>query len=107
MTVYGLYIFKCLMFLLKHREKFEPFTKEHLYNTRRQIYIFPSQNYSKTQSSVTYACIRLHNALPEAVKRITDKNKFKTCIKSFVIKLEPYSLAEYYHGVSDMSLYNM
>lgn len=94
------------MFLSKHESKFVSFSKDHVYNTRRQVYVYPVHSYTKTESSVTYACIRLYNVLPEAIKSITDKNRFKTCIKAFLINLEPYSLDDYYSTVNDMSLYN-
>lgn len=94
MTVYGLYIFECLMFLFKYRDKFIQ-RCPHKYDTRTLDIDYPIHRLKLTEKSPYYMCIKLYNKLPINVKRIVTMKNFKKVVKGMIIQVEPYSIGEY------------
>lgn len=88
LTVYGLYLFECLMFLHKNRSKF---TSENInsYNTRTLDITFPTHRLTLTEKSPTYMSIRAFNKLPNEIKSISQYKKFQIKVKNLLIQLEP------------------
>lgn len=94
MTVFGLYIYECLMFTFKNKQKFHPLG-EHPYNTRTSLLAYTVHKLTLTEKSPHYMCVRMYNQLPENIRQIDKLNVYKSAIKSFLIDLEPYSLREF------------
>ncbi|XP_045464098.1 uncharacterized protein LOC123673565 isoform X2 [Harmonia axyridis] len=93
MTIYGLYIFECLMFFFRHQVEFSS-NFGHGYNTRTTNFIYPSHRLTSTEKGTYYMCIKLYNKLPSTC-RLSSLIKFKNAIKKLLIKLEPYSLRDF------------
>lgn len=95
LTIRGLYIFKCLLFTIKHGEYF--IQNKNCNNTRRMhTYLYSLHKSSLAQNSVHNVSMRLFNALPIGYQRIYEERSFRQEILKFLIKCEPYTLAEYY-----------
>lgn len=96
LTVYGLYIFHCLMFFVKHKHLFD--TKQrHRYNTRTLDVMYPIHHLTLSEKSPYYMCIKCYNTLPVELKDIQSQKIFKRKIKLMLIELEPYSLGDYFN----------
>lgn len=93
MTVYGLYIFECLLFFFKHRSMFDS-TPSH--SNRNAHVIYPRHRLALTEKYPNYMCLKLFNCLPECMKKIESEKIFKQQIKKHLIELEPYSLKEFH-----------
>lgn len=94
MTVYAVYIYECLMFVFRNKEKFQNDT-DHEYNTRNLDIFYPQHRLTLTEKSPYYRCIKFYNKLPHSTRIIESQNGFKKAIRSLLIDLEPYSINEY------------
>lgn len=93
LTVYGLYIYECLMFFIKNRQNFR--YERHNYSTRSLNLPYPSHRLTLTEGSPYYRCIKFYNRLPDRIKSIESVDDFKRCIRGLLLKIEPYSIVEY------------
>lgn len=100
MTVYGLYIYECLMFIFKHRKDFNLYTSSHQYSTRTADLNYPIHRLTLSEKAPQYMCIKLYNKLPASIKSLLSINEFKKRLKYLLVDLEPYCLAEYLDVVS-------
>lgn len=95
LTLYGMYIFECVLFLFKNKFKFSKFIPNHPYSTRCTKYNIPKHRLTVSEQNPTYACIKLFNALPLEIRSLETLKKFKVTVLNFLIKIEPYSVAEF------------
>lgn len=95
MTVYGLYIFECLIFMFRNKCLF-PKEITHDYNTRMTDMYYPYHRLALTENFPHYMCIKLYNKLPENIKQTQQENRFKKHVKNMIVDLEPYNLSDYY-----------
>lgn len=97
LTVYALYIFECIIFLVKNQHKFEKFENLHQnYDTRSLNYNVPPHRLALTEGLPTNTCISFFNRLPARLKG--DKNNiqlFKKSLFSILLNVEPYSIKEF------------
>lgn len=91
LTIHALYIYECLMFLFKNKEKFLQDSTEHNYNTRYVNITYPKHHLTLVEKSARYMCIKLYNKLPNYIKLINMVEQFKKEIKALLIDVEPYS----------------
>lgn len=95
MTVYGLYIYECLISCFRNKETFRNLSSLY-YDTRTANIAYPAHRLTVTEKSPHYMSIRVFNKLPYNVKTINGFVNFKKCIKKLLVELEPYSLQEYF-----------
>lgn len=94
LTMTGLYILKCVLFLRKHPEIFNQFKCSS--NTRRMHpYIYPKYKLTLSQNSAQCMCLKLYNSLPRKLQKITQFKEFKNEVTAYVIQKEPYTLDEF------------
>jgi hypothetical protein len=95
-TVYGLFIYECLVFFFKYQHSiFQDTHPNHQYPTRNHIRYLPKHNLTLTENSAYYMSIKIFNSLPNNIKGIISLNNFKKAIKKLIIEAEPYSLEEF------------
>lgn len=97
MTVHGIYIYECVMFLFKNRQYFSDARTDHNYRTRLgdTCYVYPIHRLTKTEKGLYYSCLKLYNKLPLNIRSIDSSSLFRRELRCYLITLEPYSLAEY------------
>uniref|UniRef100_A0A6P7H986 Uncharacterized protein LOC114347744 n=1 Tax=Diabrotica virgifera virgifera TaxID=50390 RepID=A0A6P7H986_DIAVI len=95
LTVAGLYIYECLLFLFKNRDRFTHSEPKHSIPTRYVGLNFPIHRLVATERGPTYSCIKFFNKLPVRIKLQQNFNIFRTEIKSILLDLEPYSVYEF------------
>nr|CAI5827938.1 unnamed protein product [Callosobruchus analis] len=94
MTAYAIYIFECIMFTVKNREKFRT-QNDHLYSTRATNVLLPPHRLTLTEKNCFYMCAKFYNKLPISLKTISTTSQLKKHLKEFLIQLEPYSISEF------------
>lgn len=95
MTVYGIYVYECLMFIYNNKSKFLTNNFDHQYNTRTTDINYPLHRLTLTEKSPHYMCIKFFNKLPVDIRIIESYNRYKQRIRELLINLEPYSCEEY------------
>ena len=93
MTVYGIYIYECIMFFVKNKERFEP-QNINITNTRTLQVNYPAHRLTLTERCPHYMCLKLFNALPRHIKTISNQKKFKKELKKYLVNKEPYNLKD-------------
>ena len=96
LTLTGLFIYECLLFLFKNREKFAPFEIRHCFNTRSLGYNIPVHRLTGTEKGPTYSAIKFFNSLPYEIRSATDLVIFKSFIFELLVKIEPYTQSEFF-----------
>ena len=96
LTMYGLYLHECLLYLNKNKDKFLSNNSNVTYNTRTLDIYYPNHRLSMSEKNPSYMCIKIFNKLPHNIKCITSFKQFKTKTKKLLIDLEPYSLQDYF-----------
>ncbi|KAK9891748.1 hypothetical protein WA026_016545 [Henosepilachna vigintioctopunctata] len=93
-TLYGLYIFKLLLFVRQQKHYFEKYLNV---NKTRQVFPFnlPVHSSAKFANGPLYMAMKLFNLLPQCMRVIEKTEVFKKCIYKFVLECEPYSLTEF------------
>lgn len=94
LTVYGIYIYECLLFFFKNRNMFELKTF-HKYNTRTLNVNYPIHRLTLTEKMPSYVCLKFFNSLPHEIKSVNSLNVFKTKVKKMLLNLEPYSIKDF------------
>lgn len=95
LTVYGLYIYECILFLFNNKSIFKKHSQNHNYNTRTLNFDFPVHRLTLTEKGAYYMCIKCFNKLPREIKCIQINRVFKKKVRKLLINLEPYSLSDY------------
>lgn len=95
MTVYALYIYECLLFVFKNRDKFD-MGVSHNYNTRTQDLLYPYHRLTLSEKGPYYMCIKIFNRLPNYIKCCDSLYRFKKIVKRMLIHLEPYNCGDYF-----------
>lgn len=95
MTAVGLYIYKCILFIYRHKELFHKYLNRNDNTRRMDTYIYPKCRLTQTQQQVEYMCLKLFNILPKSISSIQDEKKFKRKISGLIIEIEPYSVLEF------------
>lgn len=96
MTIYGLYIYECLLFIFKNKDRFLALNTQHEHNTRTRDITYPQHNLTLTEKGPLYMCIKLFNKIPSQCKNIVSINQFKRQVKKMMLNLEPYNLEEFF-----------
>lgn len=96
LTVYGLYLHECLLYLHKNKVEFLRNNTNFAYNTRTANINYPQHKLSLTEKNPSYMCIKIFNSLPNDLKIIQNYRLFKSKTKTFLINLEPYNLGDYF-----------
>lgn len=97
LTVYGIYLFECLIFFFKNKDEMIQHTTAHNYQTRTLDLHYPKHRLSLSERHPSYNCIRIYNHLPNSFRVINNFRLFKKKVKEMLISLEPYSLSEYFN----------
>ena len=97
LTVVGIYIFECIMYLKKHSNIFSEALTSHNHNTRKNntSYNYPSHGLTKTEHSCFYSCIKLYNKLPSQLTNIHNLKDFKKKLFNYICDIEPYKLNDF------------
>lgn len=96
LTLFGVYICECILFLVKNKDKFVPHEFTHNYETRfRDNFQFPSHHLAISQKLPHYAMIKLYNRLPLRIREMRTDKSFKSSLFKYVCDMEPYSVREF------------
>lgn len=95
LTLPGLHVFECVMFLQRNRTKFIKNVPNHSHNTRTLDFSLPTHRLLRTERSPTYSCLKYFNKLPNNIKQISNLTCFRGALLSYMIDLEPYTVAEF------------
>ena len=99
LTVYGAFVFECLVFLFK-KCSFQT-ESTHSYDTRTLDMLYPKHRLTKTERNVHYKCIKLFNSLPSRFKKEDNFALLKGELKSALISIEPYCVEYFYEGIEN------
>jgi len=98
LTVFGIYIYECIMFFFKNKTNLFQFPYNQDCRTRNLNANYPKHHLTLTEKCPYYRCVKLYNVLPERIKMITCDKVFKKA-KNYLIELEPYNLRKYYQNL--------
>lgn len=95
LTIFGIYIYECTLFVVKNRDQFAPHEFTHKYPTRfRGNYQYPSHHLTVSQKLPHYSMIKFYNKLPLSLKE-KKAGAFKTELFKYISEIEPYSVREF------------
>lgn len=95
LTLYSLYIYESVMFVLNNFEEFKCMKNDHPYHTRGKNYLIQDRaNYTYLQKNVTYSLLKIWNKLPEIFKGHPFHVK-KRKLKNFLLNKCYYNLREF------------
>lgn len=98
LTCYGVYIYECIKFFVKHKHLFEHHLLQGQYNTRHGIeFSYPRHKLAFFEKGTEYSCIKLYNNIPKEIKEIKSYNLLKKKIYEYLVASEPYSIYEYFN----------
>lgn len=95
LTVTGLYIYGCLLFLFRNKRKFTKYEIVHNYNTRSLCYNIPEHRLTLSERNPAYSCIKFYNKLPTNIKELTTLRDFKKQVFNIILAVEPYNELEF------------
>lgn len=96
LTVYGLYIYECLIFISRNKHLFKEHEKMHNYATRKKLdFDYPIHKLTRKEKGISYMCMKFFNKLPEEIKSQANPLLFKKKVFRYICSLEPYTLNEY------------
>lgn len=95
LTVYGLFIYKVLIFMYLHPHYFEVHRNVNL-TRRKETFFYPHHSLAITEKSPLYLGMKLYNCLPSKFRMMRNVKIFKKTLHELVIECEPYSLSEYF-----------
>lgn len=96
LTLYGRYIYECIIFIMKNYDDFKKYELKHIYNTRnKNILIQEKTDSTYIQKNASYSLFEIWNKLPDSFKSIINfrniqSQKFK--LKKFLLKKCYYKL---------------
>lgn len=94
LTLPSLYIFKCLEFVIKNKDRYFTLNSFHKYNTRTEDLCFNNLRLTKARHGINYFCIKFYNILPSHIKHLPP-DIFLHKIKNYLVFKSFYSIAEY------------
>lgn len=98
LTVYGLYILECIMFVKNNTKNYITHKDIHNYDTRnRNNLILPQHNLEIAKKKTSYNGIKFLSVIPKYIRDINDNKKFRGLLKEFLIRGTFYSLEEFYN----------
>jgi hypothetical protein len=96
LTVYAIYIYELLKFMIEHNNYFLDARPQHGHGTRnRGILLYPRHRLTMFERSPYYMILKVFNNLPSILKQDVMEKHFLSRVKSFLIDLCPYSLSEF------------
>lgn len=97
LTVPGIYIYSCLMYLKTNKIDFKSSQFSHYYETRNKenTYTIPKHRLTLTEKGPYYAAIKFFNLLPSSLKDNFHCNSFKKQAFGYICDIEPYSIQEF------------
>jgi len=96
LTVTSLYVFEVLCFLKKYKSAIQNNVQIHDHNTRTNMNLYiKTCNINLYIKSVINMGIRLHNKVPNNIRKLEENKPYKRELKSFLIEHTFYSLEEY------------
>ena len=100
LTVHGIYVMDCIMFVSKNLDLFAKNSDTHGLNTRYRNNLSVFQH-SKSifEKSPKYRMVHIYNKLPKNIKEITIVSKFKKAVFKYLLNLNLYSLSDYFDAV--------
>lgn len=99
LTIYGIYIFQLVNFLITHEDLFSDNVFRHQYVTRiRSDYCYPKHRLSKSENSLAYKSLKCYNKLPNYIKIVNTPSLFRKKLHTLLCELEPYSLEEFFNA---------
>lgn len=98
LTVYGTFIYECLIFLFKNKKDFED-SVVHSHDTRTLDLTYPKHRLTMSEKCAHYMCIKLYNTLPTRLRIEENFCVFKRQVKQLLVELEPYTMSEFFDGV--------
>lgn len=96
LTVPALYIYECLLFNFKYKERYEKHVSKHQYNIRGINYNYPTHRLSVLEKGPLYNGIKFFNSLPDSLKIVNVKKHFKQKLTHLLLEIEPYSVSEFF-----------
>ena len=95
LTVFSLYIYKCLIYVRKNINTFVSRRDIHDYHTRNTHMLqIPLHRLQSSQSSPTFKAIKWFNLLPRTIQELS-VIRFKSCIKDILVREAFYSTDEF------------
>ena len=99
LTAPALFVYECLCFIFRHMNEFKDNVRDHNYETRhKDMLSYPIHSTTVIEKGCFYKCLLFYNTLPTQIKNLKSIKKFKTNIRNFLIRAEPYSLEEVNEG---------
>ena len=97
-SLFSLYIFSLLIFVVKNTDFFKTNSDVHSFNKRSHHDLHISAaNLAVFQKGVWHSGIKIYNHLPQTLKQLAyDISKFKVALKRFLFTNSFYTLEEYY-----------
>ena len=104
MTLYLLYIYSLVLFVVNNKHLFAFNNGIHKYNIRNNTnFHFPSVHFTKVCKGPFITGIRLYNHLPQIIKTLDhNSKKFKTSLKRFFHQHPFYSTEEYFEYIDEL-----
>lgn len=96
LTLFGLYLHECLLYLHRNKEQFLSHNTNSTYKTRTLDIVYPIHRLTLTETHPSYMCIKIFNKLPTNLKKIQNYKEFKGKTKRLLTDLEPYNLQDYF-----------
>lgn len=95
LTLCGIYIQECLLYLFKNKQLFTDNEPQHNHNTRNFNYNYPTHRLTMTEKNAHYNCIKFYNKLPQSIQTVNSLTRFKKYIYELLLNIEPYTLQEF------------
>lgn len=102
LTVFGLYVYEAVMFILKNPALFvAEIQNHHNYNTRNKNNLKSEKlNFTYLQKNCTYILVKIHNKIPPSILRLPLRI-LQVKLKKFLIAKSYYSLEEFLNDEID------
>lgn len=95
LTLYCLYIYECIMYVINNFTNFEMLMLDHCYDTRGKTHLsLEKPNYAYIQKNVVHSLVNIWNKMPQTFKTRPKIIQKKT-LKKFLYKKGYYSVKEF------------
>lgn len=97
LTVFGIYIYELVNFLIRNKDLFKDNTFTHDYTTRNRLdYCFPKHRLSMFEKSLNYLPLKCYNKLPVDIKSCNSDTLFRKKLYTLLCDLELYGLNDFF-----------
>ena len=97
LTLPGIYIYECSMFVKKNLDLFKKNCDTHCYSTRNSKKLSVFQHSTATyEKSPCYRLVHIYNKLPDNIKNITSIPIFKKRLFAFLMDLNLYKVGDFF-----------